>query len=93
MSIEIKIKDGKGKKNSAAVDSCGRLLTIDSNVPIFDAEQNATIFSQFLTCDGLSTGCEDMTVDGSCINVEFIIPQCNWIIRRSCEDCKPFSPD
>jgi hypothetical protein len=73
MGLSINIKDGKGKDNFAEVTNDNELLVIASPYPPFEA-QKVRPFRQYMTLDGLSSGSNDMGVDGSVTNVDFYIP-------------------
>jgi len=71
--IDIKIGDGKGKKNFAEVTGDNELVVIASPYPPF-APQKVRPFRQYFTIDGIPDGSKDMGVDGSVTNVDFYIP-------------------
>jgi len=73
MVLGIKIENGDGTKQAAQVVNGGELLITNSNTPAPIA-QKVKPFRQFLTDDGLSTGSNDMQVDGSVTPVQFWIP-------------------
>jgi len=73
MSLDIKIGDGKGKKNFAEVTDDNELIVIASPYPPF-APQKVRPFRQYMTVDGTPSGSNDMGVDGSVTNVDFCIP-------------------
>jgi hypothetical protein len=63
-------KDG----NIANVTPDNELVMATRGVPPFNGRNIIQPISQFLTDDGLSTGSNDMAVDGSSTNVDFWIP-------------------
>lgn len=67
------IVDGAGNGRGARVDDINALRVSTSAAPPLEAQQ-VIPFRQFLTDDGLSTGDEDMAVDGSSITVPFWVP-------------------
>jgi hypothetical protein len=69
---DIRIWNGRGEKYSAAVTKDQELCTIAAPYPPF-TEQKVHPFRQYLTSDGLSTGSNDMGVDGSVTNVDFYV--------------------
>jgi len=64
---------GNGGRVAAAVTDDQELLTIPVPYPPL-VEQKVLPFRQYLTVDGLSTGSNDMGVDGSVTNVDYYIP-------------------
>lgn len=73
MSLNTIIKDGTGSKYFAKVEDSGALRVILLHEPVL-AEQKIKVFRQYLTTTGLSSGSNDMGVDGSSTNVDFYIP-------------------
>ncbi len=69
--ISVGITDGKGTEVSVSPD--GELCNISAPYPPL-TEQKVQPFRQYLTDDGLSTGSNDMGIDGSSTNVEFWVP-------------------
>jgi len=55
------------------VAESGAMSVVERPFPPFDVNQNVRPFRQFLTDDGLSTGSEDMLVDGSVTPVDFFV--------------------
>jgi len=72
MPIDALIADGKGSNKKACVTNDQELCTIAAPYPPL-AEQKVVPFRQFLTDDGLSSGSNDMGVDGSSTSVDFYI--------------------
>jgi len=66
------IKDGAGRGTSVRVEDEALMVTQYTCPPLLP--QKNKIFRQYLTDDGLSTGSNDMLVDGSSTNVEFWVP-------------------
>lgn len=71
--LSINIKDGIGGKNHAEVTDSNELLVISSPHPPF-APQKIRPFRQYMTIDGTANSDNDMGVDGSVNNVDFLIP-------------------
>ena len=71
--IDVKVKDGSGKPNYGAISDDGEQLNITSPYPPL-RPQKVKPFRMYLTDDGLSTGSNDMGIDGSSTNVDFWIP-------------------
>lgn len=65
MSLDIIIKDGKGRGYTAAVDENSDLSVINRGIPPKDAQSEIRIFRQFFTLDGSSTGNSDMRTTGT----------------------------
>lgn len=73
MAVGFHIVDGFGGSHKVHVTDDHELLTITSGYPPL-MPQRIRPFVQFLTDDGLSTGSQDMLVDGSSTAVDFWIP-------------------
>ena len=74
MSIRCIIQGAKNRIG-ALVTSTGFLCVQPATEPVFSSRSQTVIpFRQFLTDDGLSSGSEDMIVDGSSTAIEFWIP-------------------
>jgi len=73
MSIDMQLRDGKGLKNLACVTKDNEQLVIVSTAPPLDP-QKVRPFRRYMTADGLSSGSNDMGIDGSVTNVDFWIP-------------------
>ena len=73
MTVPIKLLDGKSGIFAAGVTEQQEVLTIVSPYPPL-VPQRIQPFRQFFTADGLTTGSNDLAVDGSSTNVEFFIP-------------------
>jgi len=71
--INVAIKDGRGRKNRTIVTNDQEFCVIQVPFPPI-VKQKVQPFRQFLTDDGLSSGSNDMGVDGSTTNVDFWIP-------------------
>lgn len=71
--INTKIVDGRGTKEAVRIHKGGALGIIAHPEPPL-LVQKTKLFRQFLTDDGLVSGSNDMTVDGSSTNVDFWIP-------------------
>jgi len=74
--LGLRLFDGKGRKNGAEVTDDNELLNILSPHPPLHPSKTKP-FRQYLTDDGLSTGSNDMGVDGSVTNVDYWIPACS----------------
>ena len=72
MSNSVIIEDGRGRGVSCGVTEDHEMEVISSPYPPLGS-QKATPFRQYLTVDGLSSGSNDMVVDGSTTNVDFFI--------------------
>ena len=72
MAIDIIQKDGSGKDYKSEITKDGEDLVISSSYPPLKP-QKVRPFRQYLTDDGLSTGSNDMGVDGSVTNADFFI--------------------
>jgi hypothetical protein len=72
MTIDLNIVDGTGSKEKATV-SDNALAVNTVGYPPF-ARQKTQVFSQPLTDDGLTTGSQDLGVDGSTTNTKFWVP-------------------
>lgn len=73
MSLNIHIVDGTGNKYKAMVHEDGALgMVIHPEPPLL--AQKTKPFRQYLTDDGLSSGSNDMGIDGSVTSVDFWIP-------------------
>ena len=73
---EVQIKDGKGRKVGAEVTADNELIVSVSPHPSLKAAKTKP-FRQYLTTTGLTSGSNDMGVDGSVTNVDFWIPSCD----------------
>ena len=71
--LKIHLTDGIGTGFLAKVDDRQALRVSPFIAPPLEVQQ-VIPFRQFLTDDGLSTGSNDMQVDGSTTNVEFWVP-------------------
>jgi hypothetical protein len=71
--LKTVIKDGKGSGRETLVLEDNELLVSHSPSPPI-LPQKHKIFAQYLTDDGLSTGSNDLGVDGSTTAVEYWIP-------------------
>ena len=77
MSIDVQIRDGGKTQRVASVlgsDGNNALFVQPSFAPPPVNAQPMIIFRQYFTDDGLSTGSNDMRVDGSSTNQSFYIP-------------------
>jgi len=74
MTVGHHITDGHGTKNKLKIDSVGTANVIAHPHPPLEEDVFVEPFRQFFTDDGLSTGSQDMLVDGSSTNVMFWIP-------------------
>ena len=71
--LDIRLKDGMGKKVFAEVTNDKELLvTVSTSPPL--KSQKVKPFRQYMTTTGLSSGSNDMGIDGSVTNVDFCIP-------------------
>jgi len=80
MTASIELEDGHGTESKARIDSVGTVHVIAHPHPPLVEHVFAEPFRQFFTDDGLSTGDEDMAVDGSSTNVKF------WIKAHATKD-------
>jgi len=71
--LKVHLTDGIGNGFLAKVDDRQALRVSPSIAPPLEVQQ-VIPFRQFLTDDGLSTGSNDMQVDGSTTSVEFWVP-------------------
>lgn len=71
--LDVKLTDGKGNNDAVGVTKDQELCTIPASYPPL-TQQKVHPFRQYLTDDGLSSGSNDMGVDGSVTNVDFYIP-------------------
>ena len=71
--FDFRLWNGKGEKYAACVTKDNELCVSNATYPPF-VQQKIHPFRQYLTVDGLSTGSNDMGVDGSVTNVDFYIP-------------------
>lgn len=71
--IDAKLHDGSGSKNRAKINGDNALFTTQIPYPPL-VPQKLKPFRQYLTDDGLSSGSNDMGVDGSSTNVDFWVP-------------------
>lgn len=69
--IKSHIVDGGGSNNEAHVKDDALVVTHYTCPPLMP--QKCKVFSQYLTDDGLSSGDEDMGIDGSVTEVEYFI--------------------
>jgi hypothetical protein len=76
MSITSKITDGTGTKCSAKVNGDQALYVTTIPYPPI-VPQLIQPFRQYLTDDGLASGSNDMSVDGSSTNVDFWVTAAN----------------
>ncbi len=72
MSVGFHIKDA-GNNNTLKINGEGEIGVAVHTHPPVNEEVEAYPFSQWFTDDGLSTGDNDMRVDGSSVNVDFYI--------------------
>ena len=72
MGVNTKIIDGGGSSRAAAVDKGNILRVTNANIPSVVTDPRIP-FAQFLTDDGISTGSNDLMVDGSVTPQEFFI--------------------
>lgn len=74
MSLKTRAVDA-GTGSTQKVDSTGAARIVSRGLPPVDKHDDSVIvFRQYFTDDGLSTGSEDMLVDGSGTAAEFWIP-------------------
>lgn len=71
--IDVNIQDGKGNGYKAKVSEEGALNVIIHPHPPKDEAIEALPFRQYFTDNGLSTGSNDMAVNGATTNVDFYI--------------------
>ena len=70
MTIDVKLRSGKGVKRYAAVELDGSVRVTSTGVPVADTNISLRPFSAFLLN---SAGSNDLRVDGSVNNQEFFI--------------------
>jgi len=73
MSLPIIIDDGTGSGSQAMVTSNGEVLVSSTGCPPL-LPQKCIVFGQKLTDDGLSSGSDDLGIDGSTTAVDFWVP-------------------
>lgn len=73
MAIDVKITCGNDA-SVAGVTAENTLCVQSTGLPPLEPISSGRVFKQFLTDDGLTTGSNDMQVDGSTTPVEFWVP-------------------
>lgn len=73
MALDVNLVDGTGTGNAAKVNGEGEIGVVIHTHPPIDETVEAYPFRQYLTSTGLSTGSNDMIVDGSTTAQEFSI--------------------
>lgn len=71
MSVKTKIIGEKG--NALSVNGEGEILSVELQRPPFESKVDVLPFRQYFTDNGLSTGSNDMTVNGSTAFQDFYI--------------------
>lgn len=71
--LNTKLVDGKGSKQTVKVNGDNALYVTEIPHPPFTPQLQEP-FRQYFTDDGLSSGSNDLAVDGSSTNVDFWIP-------------------
>ena len=73
MALDVVLVDGTGTGNSAKVNGEGEIGVVIHTHPPIDETTEAYPFRQYLTTTGISTGSNDMIVDGSSTAQHFSI--------------------
>lgn len=73
MSIKTRFEDGNGRGNIARVDEDGALSVVVHPHPPKDETDAAFPFRQYFTDTGLSSGSNDMRVNGSATPIDFSV--------------------